>query len=56
MADTLQADQTLLAATFELAIPMALAGGGMAASYVTMQYGLWKEYQGRAKGTQALYV
>jgi lysozyme len=55
-ADTLQADQTLLAATFELAIPLALAGGGMAASYVTMQYGLWKEYQGRAKGTQALYV
>jgi lysozyme len=56
MADTLQADQTLLAATFELAIPLALAGGGMTASYITMQYGLWKEYQGRAKGTQALYV
>lgn len=56
VADTLQTDQTLMAAMFELAIPLALAGGGVVTSYVTMQYGLWREYQGRAKGTQALYI
>ena len=55
-SQTLMADQMLLNAVFELWVPLAINGGTLATSYVAYQWGAFKEYQGRAKGTQALYV
>jgi GH24 family phage-related lysozyme (muramidase) len=55
-ANTMQSDATLMAAAFELAIPLVLNGGALASSYVVYHYGRWKEYRGRVAGSQALYV
>lgn len=56
VANTLQADATLMAAAFELAIPLAINGGTFVTSYVLFHYGRWKEQKGRVAGSQALYV
>jgi len=53
---TLMADQMLLNAAFELWVPLAVNGGTLVTGYVAAQYGAFKEYQGRLKGSQALYV
>jgi GH24 family phage-related lysozyme (muramidase) len=55
-SQTLMADQMLLNAVFELWVPLAVNGGALVTGYVAAQYGAFKEYQGRQKGTQALYV
>jgi GH24 family phage-related lysozyme (muramidase) len=55
-SQTLMADQMLLNAAFELWVPLAVNGGTLVTGYVAAQYGAFKEYQGRLKGTQALYV
>jgi GH24 family phage-related lysozyme (muramidase) len=55
-SQTLMADQMLLNAVFELWVPLAINGGTLVTSYVAVQYGAFKEYQGRLKGSQALYV
>lgn len=55
-SQTLMADQMLLNAVFELWVPLAVNGGALLTGYVATQYGAFKEYQGRLKGTQALYV
>lgn len=55
-AQTLMQDQMLLNAVFELWVPLAINGGTLVTSYVAYQWGAFKEEQGRAKGSQALYV
>jgi hypothetical protein len=55
-SQTVMADQMLFNAVFELWVPLAVNGGTLATSYVLYQWGKFKEYQGREKGTQALYV
>lgn len=56
VANTIQADATLMTAAFELAIPLALNGGTLVTSYVIYWFGRWKEDRGREVGSQALYV
>jgi lysozyme len=56
VANTLQADATLLAAVFELSIPLALNGGTLATSYVLYWWGQFQTTEGRRKGSQPLYV
>lgn len=55
-AQTLMADSTLLHATFELAIPLALNGSAFAGGYVSYWYGRFKEDHGRKVASQPLYV
>ena len=56
VANTLQADATLMTAAFELAIPLAINGGTLATSYVLYWWGQFQTIQGRQKGSQPLYV
>lgn len=56
VANTLQADATLMTAAFELAIPLAINGGTLATSYVLYWWGQFQTVQGRQKGSQPLYV
>ena len=56
VANTLQADATLMTAAFELAIPLAINGGTLAPSYVLYWWGQFQTIQGRQKGSQPLYV
>ena len=56
VANTLQADATLMTAAFELAIPLAINGGTLATSYVLYWWGQWATQEGRSKGSQALYI
>jgi GH24 family phage-related lysozyme (muramidase) len=56
VAQTLMADATLMAAAFELAIPLALNGSALAGGYVSYWYGRYKEDQGRRVASQPLYV
>ena len=56
VANTLQADATLMTAAFELAIPLAINGGTLASSYVLYWWGQFQTIQGRQKGSQPLYV
>ena len=56
VAQTLMADATLMAAAFELAIPLALNTSALAGGYVSYWYGRYKEDQGRRVASQPLYV
>lgn len=55
-AQTLMSDATLMAAVFELAIPLTLNGSALAGGYIAYWYGRFKEDQGRQVASQPLYV